>query len=78
MADKAKSPTSPEINAASIQLPFPWLANMVAWFHSVNAQFHRRGITQELTMHFHVQRTLPEPMMQKLGKRRACPLSSTP
>ncbi len=28
-------------------------------------------------MYFHVLRTLPEPMMQKLGKLLACPLSST-
>ncbi len=78
MADDAQSPLSPEINAASIQLPSPWPANMVAWFHSVEAQFHCRGITQELTMYFHVLRTQPEPMMQKLGKLLACPLSSTP
>ncbi len=78
MADDAQSPLSPEINAAFIQLPSPWPANMVAWFHSVEAQFHCRGITQDLTMYFHVLRTLPEPMMQKLGKLLACPLSSTP
>ncbi len=51
---------------------------MVTWFHSVEAQFHCRGITQELAMYFHVLRTLPEPVMQKLGKLLACPLSSTP
>ncbi len=78
MADNAQSPLSPEINAASIELPSPWPANMVTWFHSVEAQFHCRGITQELIMYFHVLRTLPEPIMQKLGKLLACPLSSTP
>ncbi len=29
-------------------------------------------------MYFYVLRTLPEPMMQKLGKLLACPLSTTP
>ncbi len=78
MAENAHFPLSSEINAASIQLPSPWPANMVAWFHGVEAQFHCREITQELTMYFHVLRTLPEPMMQKLGKFLACPLSCTP
>ncbi len=77
MADDAQSPLSPKINAASIQLPSPWPANMVAWFHSVEAQFHCCGITQELTMYFHVLRTLPKPMMQKLGKLLLFRLSLT-
>ncbi len=78
MFKDAKSPSSPNINAVSIQLPSPWPENMAAWFHSVEAQFHCRGVGEELTKYFHVLCTLPEPMMQKLGKLLASPLSSTP
>ncbi len=78
MPNDPQTPVSPEVNAASIQLPSPWPANMVGWFHCVEAQFHCRRITQELTMYFHVLRMLPEPLMQKLGKFLASPLSSTP
>ncbi len=47
MPNDTQTPVSPEVNAASIQLPSPWPANMVAWFHSVEAQFHCRGIWDE-------------------------------
>ncbi len=78
MPNDTQTPVSPEVNAASIQLPSPWPANMVAWLHSVEAQFHCRRITQELTMYFHVLRMLPKPMTQKLGQLLSSPLSSTP
>ncbi len=76
---KAQSFVSPEINAASIQLPSPCSSNMaVAWFRSVEVQFHCRRIIQELTMYFHVLRMLSEPTMQKLGKLLSRPPSSIP
>ncbi len=78
MLNDTQSLVSPEVNTASIQLPSPWLSNMVAWFHSVDAQLHCSRITQELTMYFHVLRMLPETMMPKLGKLLSSPLSSTP
>ncbi len=77
MPNDTQTLVSPEVNAASIQLPSPWSSNTVAWLHSVEAQFHCRRITQNLTMYFHVLRMLLEPMMQKLGKlffQSCCPM----
>ncbi len=54
MPNDTQTLVSPEVNAVLIQLPSPWPSDMAARFHSVEAQFHCRRITQELTMYFYV------------------------
>lgn len=67
--------STPETSLSSVQIRLPafWSKNPRAWFCQVEAQFHLRRITTQLSRYYHVLSSLPPELADQIDDVLAAP-----